>query len=258
MAAWSDYNPLVFRREKEKTLRPSRLLLALEGRALLELATLPLAMPWLLRRVPRGDGHAVLVIPGFLASDISTVPLRRFLRNRGYQVHGWEQGRNFGPKAGLMEQMVERLEQLHTDTNTRVSLIGWSLGGIFAREIARAKPHLVRQVITMGSPLYGAPETSTHAWHLYKRLNRYGDEGLVRGDKAPPVPTTSVFSRGDGIVGWEGSVERCGAQTENVEVNCASHLGLGVNPVVWTVLGDRLAQGETEWTPFRVRGAGKA
>ncbi len=245
------------KRPPAESFCPSRLLLALEGRALLELASVPWALPWLRRRVPRGDGHAVLVLPGFMASDVSTVPLRRFLRNRGYAVSGWGLGCNRGPRPGVLDSLIDQLEALHASSGGTVSLIGWSLGGIFAREVARARPHLVRQVITLGSPLYGAPESSTNVWHLYQRMMRgHGDVAAdaVRGDQAPPVPTTSIFSRGDGIVGWAGSVESHGRQIDNVAVNSASHLGLGVNPVVWFVLGNRLAQSEQTWKPFQARG----
>ena len=235
---------------KNKICAPSRLLLALEGRALLELASLPFAWPWLRRRAPLGDGHAVLVIPGFLASDRSTVPLRRFLTQLGYDVSGWEQGRNCGPRQGVVEQLQRQLEAMHARSGGKVSLIGWSLGGIYAREIARLRPECVRQVITLGSPLYGEPATSTNVWRVYTRVVGAHKDALIRGETAPPVPTTSIYSRGDGVVGWKGSVERCGQQTENVEVNCASHLGLGVNAAAWYVLADRLAQLEGDWRPF--------
>lgn len=254
MMVLSRANARLPRKGKAQVLSPSKLLLALEGRALLELASVPLATPCLLRHVPCGDGHAVLVIPGFLASDLSTAPLRRFLRHRGYNVCGWGQGRNCGPRAGVVDRLLQQLEELHASSGGKVSLIGWSLGGIFAREIARSRPHLVRQVITLGSPLYGEPETSTNVWGLYQRLNGPGEHGAMRGDKAPPVPTTSIFSRGDGIVAWEASLEWRGAHIDNVEVHRASHLGLGVNPFVWFVLGDRLAQDEVEWVPFRTTG----
>jgi pimeloyl-ACP methyl ester carboxylesterase len=125
---------------------PARRLLLLEGRALLELAALVPAYP-VLRRAPVGDGHAVLVLPGLMASDFSTRALRRFLRDKGYQAHGWKQGRNLGPSDALIAAMVERLADVHRRSGRRVSLIGWSLGGIYARELARAMPDLVRQVI---------------------------------------------------------------------------------------------------------------
>ncbi|KRW62666.1 esterase/lipase family protein [Pseudomonas sp. TTU2014-080ASC] len=238
----------------EENTGPSRLLLALEGRAVLEWLSVPLAMPWLQRHVPAGDGHAVLIIPGFLAGDSSTLPLRRFLDRRGYRTQGWLQGRNLGPRNGVVAQLVQQLNKLHDSSGGKVSLIGWSLGGILARELARQYPQWVRQVITLGSPLYGTPQTSTNVWRLYQHFNAGHEQEVERGEGAPPVPTTSIFSRADGIVGWKGSLEQQGKQIDNIEVKSASHLGLGINPMVWFIVGERLAQKESDWKPFAATG----
>ena len=235
--------------------RPSTLLMLLEGRALWELSALPLALPWLMARVPHGDGHPVLVLPGLMASDASTLPLRSFLSGRGYEVIGWGQGRNFGPRDGVLAQMRQTLADIHARTGRTTSVIGWSLGGVYARELARAAPNLVRQVISLGSPLYGSPENSSNAWGVYKMVSgRRGVETHERGDGPPPVPTTSIFTRGDGIVGWGCCIEKKGPQTDNIEIVGATHVGLGVNPLVLYAVGDRLAQPEGEWTHFKPRG----
>ncbi len=237
--------------------RPSKLLLLLEGRALWELSSLPLAMPWLMARVPKGDGHPVLVLPGLLADDISTVPLRRFLINRGYDVTGWGQGRNFGPRAGVLGNMRKTLAELHARSGGRkVSVIGWSLGGVYARELAREAPDAVRQVITLGSPLYGDPGHGSNAWGVYKLVSGRNDvDPGERGEGPPPgVPTTSVYTRTDGIVGWGCCIEKKGPLTDNIEIVGASHTGLGVHPLVLYAVGDRLAQPEGAWTQFRPRG----
>ena len=112
--------------------------------------------------------------------------------------------------------------------------------------------------ITLGSPLYGPPQTSTNAWELYRLVRSFNRESEERGEEAPPVPTTSIYSRADGIVGWGGSVERRGRLTDNIEVNCASHIGLGVHPLVWYAIGDRLAQAQDQWRKFRPRGLKRA
>ncbi|MCU1715677.1 esterase/lipase family protein [Pseudomonas sp. 5P_3.1_Bac2] len=236
------------------TLSPSKLLLALESRALFEWLATPLALPWLKRQCPLGDGHAVMVMPGLLAGDSSTAPLRRFLSTCGYQVQGWQQGRNLGPRAGVMAALQRQLRELQSASDGKISLIGWSLGGIFARELARLQPEAVRQVISLGSPLYGEPQTSTNAWPLYQHISAGHPADVERGDCAPPVPTTSIFSRGDGVVGWRGSVETHGAQICNIQLRSGSHLGLGVNPLVWWVLAERLAQAEHAWQPYNAQG----
>ena len=244
-----------FLRGRPDESRPSPLLLLLEGRALWELASLPLAMPWLAARVPHGDGHPVLVLPGLLAGDASTLPLRRFLKGRGYQVAGWGQGHNFGPRAGVLDRMRETLARLHARSGRKVSVIGWSLGGIYARELARAAPQQVRQVITLGSPLYGDPKRGSNAWGVYKAVSgRLAVAAQERGDGPPPVPTTSIFTRTDGIVGWGCCIEKKGPLTDNIEIVGATHTGLGVHPLVLYAVGDRLAQPEAQWSHFAPRG----
>jgi pimeloyl-ACP methyl ester carboxylesterase len=232
---------------------PSPWLLAMELRAPWEFGASMAAWP-LLQRAPRGDGHGVIVYPGLSANDASTIPLRRFLRHLGYEVHGWEQGFNFGPRHGVLEMCKAHLRHTEAIVGGKVSLVGWSLGGIYARELAKAMPELVRNVVTLGSPFAGPP-SSTHAGRLYEavsgrdiqREREHYDLPL-----APPVPFTSIYSRSDGIVAWQGSIQRPSAsnpRTENVEV-VASHIGLGMNPAAWWVLADRLAQPEGEWKPF--------
>jgi pimeloyl-ACP methyl ester carboxylesterase len=239
--------------------RPSALLLLLEGRAVWEFSTLPLAAPWLMTRVPRGDGHPVLVLPGLLAGDATTVPLRRFLGALGYQVAGWGRGPNLGPREGVLDGMRHKLAEMHAATGRKVSLIGWSLGGVYARELARGAPGQVRQVITMGSPIYGDPATSSNAWGIYRAVS--GRDGVAtheRGEGPPPVPTTSNFTRTDGVVGWGCSIETKGPLTDNIEIVGATHIGLGVHPLVLYAVGDRLAQPQDQWTHFNPRGPERA
>jgi pimeloyl-ACP methyl ester carboxylesterase len=221
---------------------PSPLLLLLEGRALAEYGALLLAWP-LLGRLPRGDGHAVLVLPGFGASDASTEPLRRALRRLGYAAHGWELGRNLGMRRSLRAALDARVEQLHRE-HGRLSLVGWSLGGVYARELARDAPGRVRRVITLGSPFNHHPRAN-NADRVYRWLNG-GDtgidwEGFHRRRVPPPVPCTAIYSKSDGVVHWRCSMEDPAPNTENVEVG-GSHLGLGVNVQVLRVIAERLAR----------------
>ena len=229
---------------------PSRLLLLAEVRALWE-AGAALALWPLLQLTPRGDGHPVLVLPGLVASDMSTRLLRRYLEGRGYDAHGWGLGRNFGPREGIEDGMTAKLEALHAESGRKVSLIGWSLGGVYARLLAARHPQWVRSVVTLGSPFTGSAR-ATNAWRVYEGVSGQSAEDPRRMKQVrptPPVPTTSIFSRSDGVVAWRCSVEEPGPQSENIEV-IASHLGLGAHPAVLYALADRLAQPEGQWKPF--------
>lgn len=234
---------------------PSRLMLLAESRALLELAAFYAARP-LLGALPKGDGHPVLVLPGFLASDTSTAPLRGLLGDLGYAPHGWELGRNVKVDSQRVRDMEALLLRIHRDSGKKVSIVGWSLGGVFARELAKMHPLAVRQVISLGSPI-SDDRGHTNAARLFEYLNGKEPqpvrEGRFKGlGEAPPVPTTSILTRSDGIVHWRGSVQHPHAgheRTENIEV-IASHVGLGVNPSVMVAIADRLRQPEGEWTPF--------
>lgn len=230
------------------------LLLALEGpRALAEASTLPLAWPLLRRR--GGDGHPVLVLPGFLAGDASTRVLRAALRRLGYRAHRWRLGRNRGLPDGIAGRLRHRLEAIADRYACRVSLVGWSLGGVYARELAKLSPSLVRQVVTLGSPFAARPRDPDGAWlerMVYgdARPPRRGRPGLAA---APPVPSTAIVSRSDGIAGFRDCLEAPAPRAENIEV-VGSHLGLGVNPLVLFAIADRLAQPEGVWRRFDRRG----
>lgn len=241
----------------EAARAPSRLLLLTEGpRALGELAAFVALQP-LLARLPRGDGHGVLVLPGFLVSDAATRPLRSLLSRLGYHAVGWELGRNVRIDRARTTAMAERAARLCDATGRKISIVGWSLGGILAREIARQRPDLVRQVISLGSPLSGDP-AHAKVGGLFERFNRTvpfsRNNGLAaRLSRPPPVPSSSIYARGDGVVAWRSAIQHEGPQAENIAV-CASHCGLTVNPLVMVAIADRLAQPEGEWQPFRPAG----
>jgi len=212
-------------------------------------------LPWL-ARAPHGHGQPVLVLPGLLATDNSTVALRRYLTFLGYAVHGWGLGRNRGPTLSVMEGMPSAVWQLYRRYQEPVALIGWSLGGIYARHLARITPDLISQVITLGSPYAMSDPHQTRAMPAYNRhaaTHVVSDElaGRPEPDDRPlPVPSTSVYSRSDGIVAWQTCREQPGPTNENVAVRC-SHLGFGHSaPVLWLV-ADRLAQWPGQWQPFR-------
>jgi len=234
-------------------LRPPGLFLMLaEARALFELNSSLLLAP-LLMRAKRGDGHPVLALPGFLASDLSMAPMRRYLKELGYDVHAWDMGRNFGGLSSKRGALRDLLRRTHESTGRKVSIVGWSLGGIYARDLALQMPEMVRAIITLGSP-FADDVRATNATRLYEMLSgeRVDDFPEVRdaiaGDM--PVPATSIYSRTDGIVNWRTNLLRPSATAENIEVLLASHTGLGVNPAALWAVADRLAQAEGEFRQF--------
>ncbi len=247
-----------------KVKAPSPLLVMMEGRALFELGAMALSTPYL-KRLPRGDGHPVLVMPGLGASDSSTRPLRSFLDDRGYSPYAWGLGRNFGLREGILEGMLDRIDEIYGMHQQKVSLVGWSLGGIFARELAKMRPEQTRLVISLGSPHSGNPKHS-NAWRFYEFTAGHSVEEPpieTKMHKAPPVPTTSIYTKTDGIVAWQNChqerpvCEIKQKQTENIQVS-GSHCGLGFNPAVLYVIADRLAQREGAWRPFANVGGRKA
>lgn len=230
---------------------PSPLLQVLEIRAAGELAATLAAWP-LLRLAPHGDGHPVLVLPGLGAGDTSTRLLRRYLGELGYDAHGWGLGRNLGPRPGVREAMLELFDRLHRQAGRKLSLVGWSLGGAYARALSLRRPDAVRNVITLGSPIAGDAR-STRAQRFYGWAS--GQRAPGRGP-APPyrpvadnVPATSIYSRSDGVVAWRASLQPEGPLAENIEV-VGSHVGLGVHAPVLYALADRLAQAEGRWHRF--------
>ena len=238
--------------------RPSPVVFAAEGvRGSAEFAGFGAALP-LLCRQPRGDGRPVLVLPGFTASDLSTEAMRRWLNCIGYDAWDWSQGRNVGPTPKIVEGLLARFDHIRHSTGHTVTLIGWSLGGLYARALADRAPHDVRHVITLGSPFRLAVTQETNAGALFDLLTPLHRQERphtsafrrepYRG--APPVPSTAIFTRGDGVVPWESCLDEPGRRSENIEVH-GSHVGLGHNPAALLVIADRLQLAEGEWRPFQ-------
>ena len=204
-----------------------------------------------------GDGHPVIVYPGLGAGSMNTRALRNFLQHAGFDAQDWGGGVNIGHEGEFddwLDGLVAHIHELRErHDGRRVSLVGWSLGGIFARELAKRAPDAVRSVITLATP-FSALGDSTRAGALYKMLNRDagrfepGVEARLR--QSPPVPTTSIYSKSDGIVNWRGCIEKRSASTESVEVD-ASHLGMVSHPAVLRIVANRLAQAEGSWRPLK-------
>ena len=215
----------------------------------LYLATRPLA-----QRLPRGDGHSVIVLPGLLADDISTRALRTVLRRLDYDVHGWGLGRNIGPTAACVTGIRDLLDHLTDRTGKPVTVIGWSLGGIFARDLARRSPESVRQVITLGSPFRLARNSQSRATKVFDRFSHLHVEHRtlpLESESIPlTMPATSIYSHFDGIVAWQACLDPPSPRSENIAV-VGSHFGYGHNPAVVWAVADRLAQPLGAWTPFQ-------
>jgi pimeloyl-ACP methyl ester carboxylesterase len=241
------------RSEPPGRLKPPGLgLLLAEVRGIFEFNASLLLSP-LLMRAPRGDGHPVLTLPGFLASDLSMAPMRRYLRELGYDTHAWRMGRNVGGVSRMRAALRDRLAEIHAATGRKVSIVGWSLGGVYARDLALQAPDMVRYVVTLGSP-FTNDVRATNATRLYEALSGEAVEdnsqlrAAISGDL--PVPTTSIYSRSDGIVNWRTCHLRPSDTADNIEVRLASHVGLAVNAAALWAVADRLAQTEGEFKQF--------
>ena len=180
---------------------------------------------------PRGpeDGPPAMVIPGFLAHDRHTTELRRALAEAGFRVFPWREGVNWGARDDTLERLQRSLERC--ESRDPVLLIGWSLGGLYARELARAQPDKVRAVVTMGSPVWGDRRRYTSVWRLYEFVARHPVDRppIPDREEKPPVPTLALWSKGDGIVAApcaRGTGATCDC---DVELDC-THMGFAMSP----------------------------
>ena len=245
-------------RQPQRAIKPpSKFLLFAEIRAIGEFALGMASLPTL-AFAPKGDGHTVLVLPGFLTSDASTDFLRNYLRGLGLNAVGWEMGRNLGGLYRMREQLRNKVTELRRTSGHRVSVVGWSLGGVYARDLALSLPDMIRGIVTLGSPFSGDLRAN-NVGRLYDRVSGETIDDAAMADVMAlagemPVPATSIYSRTDGVVAWQTSVMQPGAQAENIEVIGASHMGLGFNPAVLWAVADRLAQADGVFKPFARKG----
>lgn len=227
------------------------------GRALFDLGAHYTFLPILNRSKKSTDGHPVLVLPGFMASDTSTGLTRKYLDRLGYSTYGWELGRNYA-REDYMEVLQARLREIHASHEQKVSIIGWSLGGVYARQVAKSHPDMVRQIITLGSPFNGVQEPNNAAWIYNRILKRERasevSQEMINDIPIPaPVPTTAIYTKEDGVVPWQVCIEKEEDHWhQNIQVR-GSHLGLGVNPSVLYIINDRLGQPVNDWGRFTGR-----
>ena len=227
---------------------------ALEYRAFAERVQFTALQPTI-RCLPHGDGHPVIVFPGFTAGDRSTAPLRKVLRELGYRTYGWGSGVNIGPTTAILTGLVRRLDRAYRRDERPATLIGWSLGGIYARELARAYPSRVRSVVTLGSPIQMTGADRSGASRMWETMQQYHERGFARPERdarkpALAMPSTSIYSRTDGVVDWRASLIERTDRSENIRV-IGSHVGLGFNSAVAYAVADRLAQPAGQWQHFR-------
>lgn len=228
-------------------------------RGSMELGGLYASWGWLQAATPPSQGQAVLVLPGFTGSDNMTAPLRQCLEAKGYAAYTWNGGVNMGFNAKTADHLVTRLHEVFAaNGNKKISLVGHSLGGIFARELARDYPHMVEKVVTLGSP-FGMThyQTPDFLLRLYKLVNPNGDprelsdEDLHQRRLTPPgVPCSSIYSEADGVVPWQSCLNPKAALCENIAVP-SSHLGMIYHPLAVAAVLDRLAQPVAGWQPFK-------
>ena len=240
-----------------RSKRPSLWFAATEvPRVLAELSSLSCSWMPLLANAPRGDGHPVLVLPGFTANDSSTLVLRRFITQLGYLALPWKLGQNTGEPA-KQDKLTRRFTEITQAYDEPVSIIGQSLGGVFGRDLARRFPTSVRSVITLASPFGAIDRSSTNPLvaRLFEAMSgltvkEMRDRAVDRNpQRPPPVPTTAIYSKSDGIVAWQTCIEVESDHTENIEV-IGSHSGMALHPLVLHVIADRLSQRPGSWSKF--------
>lgn len=203
-----------------------------------------------------GDGHAVVIFPGLATDHQAVAPLKSFCKDLGYDALDWGRGLNTGPQGNVdrwLDGLADDVDEMTQSHDAPISLVGWSLGGIYAREVAKRMPSRARQVITMGTPFAGSPE-HTRARLVYRLLNGKkppSSKALAQRLASPPiVPTTSIFSRTDGVVAWQACIQAGDeSHCENIEVT-GSHFGLVWNSEVYRVVADRLRQTPGQWQPM--------
>lgn len=214
-----------------------------EARGLFEFSNLLLESRRLARQ-PKGQGQPVLVLPGFGASDASTAVLRAYVRYLGYRPRGWGLGRNTGDVPALLARVVEQLDQFAAEERQPVALIGWSLGGVLAREAARERPAAARLVITLGSPVVGGPKYTAAAAYYRRQgfdLDDIEAQVAARNERPIETPITAIYSRSDAVVAWRACIDRHAPNVDHVEVE-STHLGLGFSPRVFEIIAERLAR----------------
>jgi hypothetical protein len=193
----------------------------------------------------RGHDEPVLLLPGFTAGDTSMWLLRAFLRRLGWDARGWGLGVNNGDAPAFFAKLGELAERRVARAGAPLRVVGWSMGGFLGRELARERPELISQVITMGTPVVGGPKYTAVAG-LFRRRGYDLDAiaALCEARSCRPIeaPITAIYSRRDGVVAWQACIDRASPRVEHIEVE-SSHTGLGFDVRVWRIVANQLARG---------------
>ncbi len=240
----------------ESIQRPPLALLGTEPfRAAMEFARHRFAKP---DPAKPGDGHPVIIFPGLGADGKSVAILRKYCRDLGYDACDWGQGFNTGPKGDLdtwLHTLKSQVNDLLADHSQQATLIGWSLGGLYAREIGKLMAPRVRQVITIGTPFNAEADLTNVGW-LFRLLS--GNSSTIdpvlsqRLRTPPPMRTTSIYSRSDGVVAWQACRhDKVSHLVHEIEVD-SSHIGMGWNLDVLTAVADRLSQPAGKWRRYAI------
>ncbi|MCP4120943.1 MAG: alpha/beta hydrolase [Bacteroidetes bacterium] len=210
----------------------------------------------ILDSLPHGDGQPVMIIPGLTTGDWSTKIIRTFLKSKGFYVYGWGQGLNVKYTQDLEDRLKKRIDKIYDRHQRKVTLIGWSLGGLTIRVLAKSYPDKIRQLISLGGPFKSIEGKSYVTWWYellaQERVKNFNPIWKEAASTLPEHPSTSIYSKTDGMVSWEYCMDWETSPTiENIEVRC-NHLGFGMNPTVWQIVHDRIMQPDDEWQPFDV------
>ncbi len=228
---------------------PGLMLQMLEGRAGAEAAQLMLAMPLLRMQAIRGTGEPVMVLPGFMADDHSTYVLRHFLNAIGYKAYPWGLGINRRRMMDLLPQVTQGVQAIANESGQKAKLIGWSRGGILAREVARDYPDLVDRVITIGSPIKGGVSVSSIGSMVQRQTGLTPQQmaQLLRQRQQAPikVPVRAIYSKLDGVVAWKACIDEDTQDVKHFEIR-GSHIGMGTNVDVFKLLPKLLAEKNTQ------------
>ena len=209
-----------------------------------------------LKALPKANGQPVIVVPGLTTNNASTTIIRTFLKSKGFKVYGWDQGFNINYTQKVENKLIRQIKRVSEKHGQKVALIGWSLGGITVRIAAWKAMDYISQIISLGAPFKGLRKGATNVdWWFQlitgQKVEDFNPTWLKQAEEQPLVPSTSIYSRKDGMVAWDTCIDsEEGPITQNIEVS-SNHLGFGFDPEVWMIVYDRLIQDPYDWKPYQ-------